>query len=339
MVSKLLVIVIALVILAAISIVSVQNKNKITDSTGLSYQQFCVKNGDQWMVMEPWRDGKKIGGEACSGCMIAGNHFCSEEEYTGYIKSSQRTKAMDMGNMDHMVDSAMTASAGYNKTADIGMYIAEFNKPKAESAKESLLSFTIKDKMSGKEITDLEIEHEKPMHLILIRKDMKYFDHMHPVLKNNSWETNYNFLASGEYRLWIGFKKEMDHIIDFDLAVSGNTSLQEKDSLGGIKVEIKKPNKILVGEKTDFEFDVQDPTGNPINIKEMFLGAAGHMIAINETLEEFVHTHDMKMDSDNKLSFSLTFSKTGKHKLWVQFIADGKERVAEFEIVVDKDSS
>ena len=95
---KLLVIALVLVFLVALSMISVRMRSKSADVSDLSYQELCVKNGNQWMIMEPRRDetglqtsfqhssGKNVGGEACAGCMINGNHFCEQDEYLNYIK-------------------------------------------------------------------------------------------------------------------------------------------------------------------------------------------------------------------------------------------------------------
>src|SRR3989344_2595261 len=165
---KLLIVVIILVILAALSIVSVTTKSRITDSAGLSYQELCVKNGDQWMMMEPWRDGKKIGGESCSGCMVGGNHYCAQEEYIDHIRKM---------NSDSDMQNSMS---------------------------EIVIEFEVLQK--GKPVNNIDVVHEKIMHLVLVREDLKYFDHVHPEKTGEGkYSVPYEFLSGGSYRLWTDF--------------------------------------------------------------------------------------------------------------------------------------
>ena len=81
------ILVIGIVIIIALGILVALRKPRSTDITGLTFEQLCTKNGDQWMTMEPWQGRKKISSQECAGCMIADNHFCAAEEYIDYVKT------------------------------------------------------------------------------------------------------------------------------------------------------------------------------------------------------------------------------------------------------------
>jgi len=318
-------------ILAIIFFVSVAylslSKTRSTDSS-LGFENLCSKNGDQWMVMEPWKDGKKISSQECAGCMIADNHFCTAEEYIAYIKSLPTLSAQETSRM--MEHIAMLAHGGYQNSVNIHMYNVQFLRELLPNE----LAFNITE--AGRPVTDMEIVHDKIMHLILVRSDLKYFDHIHPQqIKPGIFSVPYEFLAPGVYRIWADFTIDgMQHIVDFDLNVSGKT-LPEMDKLSGINVRLNMLEKITIGKNT-LIFSVTDTNDKPLAITEKFLAADAHMIVIDESLEEFGHTHDEDFNKDNILSFEYKFIKSGLHKLWVQFSVNGKERIAEFVVQVNE---
>lgn len=49
--------------------------------TKLTFNERCAKDGNMWMTMGPTLDGVPTGEPACAGCMVGGNHYCSEQEY------------------------------------------------------------------------------------------------------------------------------------------------------------------------------------------------------------------------------------------------------------------
>ncbi len=338
--NKLLIVAIILAVLAALSIISVTTKSKITESSGLSYQELCVKNGDQWMVMEPWRDGKKMPGEPCTGCMIGGNHYCSQEEYLDHIKK-MRSSDLDMQNhmnemmeqmddMDHgMIHTANVVNGGNLNQIESEDFVIKFNR---ERLRENALEFEILQ--DGKPVNNLEIVHEKIMHVILVRNDLEYFDHLHPEKTGDGkYAISFEFLSGGSYRLWTDFTVTgKQKIISFDFEVSASEK-PGRDKLGGLEVKMVGASEIISGKQLELKFEVLE-NGNKVPIKEKFLGANAHIIGISQDLDEFGHMHDEDVDGDNLLEFNHVFSKKGLHKIWVQFSVYGLDRTAEFSINV-----
>ncbi len=56
-------------------------KNIDTSEENISFEELCKKNGNNWMKMQPIKDGKIIDAPACDGCMVGNNHVCSLGEY------------------------------------------------------------------------------------------------------------------------------------------------------------------------------------------------------------------------------------------------------------------
>ncbi len=250
------------------------------------------------------------------------------------------TPPLEMSSMpmehDMNMDAKMIVHGEMNNSLEVMDFNIAFERPPAETGKTAPLKFNLS--RQGEPLTELQIMHDKPMHVILVRKDLKHFDHVHPEQPEPGiFVVPYIFAASGEYRIWTDFMYgNMQHIIDFDINVTGEPEAKEPDKLNGLHVAINQPEQITEGKAAPFTFTITDETGKAVPITEKFLAAAGHLILIDETLNEFSHAHDEKMDNDNVLSFEYTPENPGKHKAWVQFSVDGQNRTAAFEFAVRK---
>ncbi len=333
--------IVLVVFLLVVAYLISSNKIRTADITGLTFQKLCEKNGDIWMNMEAWRDGKKISDEKCYGCMINDNHFCTPEEYVEYIKKMQSTQAQDAMMDDEMgmmhTTAVMTAHAGINNYAEIHKSSIRFTNNNLVSGSNSELTFVIKDIGTGKPVSNLEVVHDKIMHVVFVRKDLKYFDHIHPVqIQEGVFSVPYSFYAPGEYRIWIDFTVDgMQHIVDFDTSVSGTSETFQPNRVGDLNIEMKLPEKIKMGKAIKLDFIITDLSNKPVLITEKFLAANAHMIVVDKSLDEFSHAHDKNFDKDNVISFEHSFKMSGLHKLWVQFSVNGKAIVKEFEVKVE----
>ncbi|MBI4452402.1 hypothetical protein HY637_03160 [Candidatus Woesearchaeota archaeon] len=314
-----------------------QNQGTNQDS---EFKKMCQDTGYEWMLMKPTKDGKIIkAAESCWGCMVEGiEHVCDMDKFnemTGMMKNSM------MENMEHKIDSmqhmAMTAHAGTRSSVDVHMYKVGFIKPDVQPGKEAVLKFTINELQSKKPVLDLDIVHDKIMHVVLVRNDLKHFEHIHPEASGAGvFSAPFNFTASGAYRIWIDFTiNGMQHIVDFDINIPGNAEAEEKYTLGGLKVNFISSKEIAAEKEAELKFEIFDSNNKPVPITEKFLVANAHLMAIDEALEGFNHNHDENFDKDNKIAFKHKFTKPGKYKLWVQFSAERKVRTASFDVVVE----
>ncbi len=209
----------------------------------------------------------------------------------------------------------------------------KFARPTAEAGKETELKFTI---LQNGQPMELKLLHERLMHLILVRKDLNYFDHLHPEKKENGvFSIPYSFLAPGEYRLWVEFTDGvLEHIIDYPLTVGGTAELPEQDTLNGLNVEIQT-SELQQDKPAKINFIVTKDDA-PVQITETWLGADAHLIIISNTLNEFAHLHDAAGDSDNLLAFGYTPEYSGNYTSWVEFMHEKKTRTAKFGFTIHK---
>ncbi len=215
---------------------------------------------------------------------------------------------------------------------------------------------------TGKTIRDFDLTHEKPMHLIVLRKDRTNFQHVHPEFSASDGVftlSNLLFPTEGEYRLYIDFTSATSQIgpegiklrttLHRDLTVGdvskyqqqpvGATKLRSSD--GGITTTLfEVPNDgaanlgYTAATTNTLAFDVTKGGQNYQDFEE-YLGTRGQLIAIGPDLE-YIQTQSVS-DSMTKsyiIGFNVNFPKGGTYKLFLQIQDQGVVRTTDFTVDV-----
>lgn len=201
------------------------------------------------------------------------------------------------------------------KPAEIDMSAEDFTvefkasppQPKAEEQVD--LSFIVKNS-KGEIVTDLQIMHEKPMHLIVVSDDLAEFFHIHPEAQpDGSYKVPYAFKNGGKYKLYADFYpvKDFQVIKIFDLSVTGGEIRDREEIKPDAKFEktVEDLRVLMIPEGTleankqlMLNFLVFDArTNQPVTDLQKYLGETAHFVIINKDLNEFVHAHPMSRDN------------------------------------------
>jgi hypothetical protein len=223
------------------------------------------------------------------------------------------------------------------------------------------LSFRPVDPSNESALVPLDLVHEKKIHLIIVSKDLSYFEHVHPKYTN-----------SGDYVIAVlpnekGYKNGIGH--DETTFPFGGEFIMFQDyaptgaghQLSRIPITVKGKAKDQVrfkeekfgwqnnGYQVNLSFDkaevkTNEPLGLKVNITkdgkgianlDNYLGALGHMVVISENTEKYLHVHPM--DSDTKgpdIQFHTSFDTPGIYRAFLQFKHEGKLQTADFTIKV-----
>ncbi len=166
------------------------------------------------------------------------------------------------------------------------------------------LSFTVKDKQGGV-IKDLQIVHEKPMHLLVVSRDLAEFYHIHPEQSaDGSYRVSHVFPNGGDYKLYADFtpKDAVQVVEQIDIKVAGEerakVALQPdakfEKSVEGLKVVMKPSAAIKAGQELNLDFQAFDASsGKPATDLQNYLGELAHFVIISEDMKDFVHAHPM----------------------------------------------
>jgi hypothetical protein len=204
--------------------------------------------------------------------------------------------------------------------------------PELRRGREDTLRFRIVGDM-GETVRDFDLEHEKRMHLILARRDLTGFQHLHPEqAEDGSWRVNVRVDDAGSYRLFADFSHEGENqTLAADLRVDGAADLRPLPapqptavSDGGYDVRLDA-GQTRPGQEADLRFTITRD-GEPVDT-EPYLGAGGHLVALRDGDLAFLHVHPTANDS---VRFAATFPTEGRYRLFLQFEHEGQVQTVAF---------
>jgi hypothetical protein len=205
--------------------------------------------------------------------------------------------------------------------------------PQLHRGRTEQLRFRIVDER-GRAVRDFDVEHTKRMHLIVARRDLTGFQHLHPTMNaDGTWRTPLRLSTAGSYRLFADFSHDgTPTTLASDLNVNGAAELRPlpapaptTTSDGGYDVRLDG-GAARAGQEAELHFTVTK-NGRPVQT-EPYLGAGGHLVALREGDLAFLHVHPN--EDDASIGFGATFPTTGSYRLFLQFKVGGKVQTVAF---------
>ena len=73
--------------------------------------------------------------------------------------------------------------------------------------------------------SDLKVTHEKEMHLMLVRDDMQYYQHLHPEFAQGKWTIKTQVPQQGNYEMYVDVdpKEEEPTVLRVPVTIGGAT--------------------------------------------------------------------------------------------------------------------
>ena len=182
----------------------------------------------------------------------------------------------------------------------------------------------------GRTVRDFDVKHTKRLHLVVVRRDMIDFQHLHPTqVADGSWATPLTLHLAGSYRVFADFSTSgRPYVLADDLLADdavtrplpAPTGAAEAD---GFQIRLNEGNS-RAGEESELEFAVTRD-GRPVELQD-YLGAKGHLVALRQGDLAYLHVHP---DADS-LKFMATFPTADAYRLFLQFKVDGAVHTAAF---------
>ena len=233
-------------------------------------------------------------------------------------------------------------------------FIKEVGEPLAlGKAVPAHYSFIIVDE-NGLQIKYFERGRGKLFYLVVIRKDLNYFQHLHPALDQKTGIftlPNLKFPEDGEYRMLADFipletsLQGLPHATAFTDFVIGSRwapeplgSAERTQTFGIYNVALEtKPEVLQVGPAI-FSFSVSVDQ-KPIIGLEDHLGAAGHLMVFRRDTFEYEHAVAVeiaKRDAIQRIQFEASLRRPGVHKIFMEFKHKEKTTTCDFVISVKR---
>lgn len=197
------------------------------------------------------------------------------------------------------------------------------------------MTIVLKD-AKGKPVKDLEVNHEKLLHLIIVDEDLEQYLHLHPEKVGDGKFELKQELKNGNYKAFIDIKPSK---LDYHVTPVAFKVGDPKESHSHNKLESDRQLvKTVEGKTAELQVSTLE-MGKPVTLTftvdqsalEPYLGAAGHVVILNESGDKYLHVHPY---NDKEPIFETQFDEPGTYKIWAEFKQDGKVRVFSYVIIV-----
>ena len=177
------------------------------------------------------------------------------------------------------------------------------------------------------------------MHLIVVRRDLRGYQHLHPTLQaDGSWQTELTLAQAGIYRAYADFERDgKKTVLAADLFVQGDfvpaalAPPADSVDVSGYRVELDAHAEAETETVVTYRIT---RAGESVDV-EPYLGAAGHLVALREGDLAYLHVHPLEAKS-GEISFAATFPTPGNYRLFMQFKVEGLVQTAALTVNVGR---
>ncbi|MFF0875070.1 hypothetical protein [Micromonospora aurantiaca (nom. illeg.)] len=205
------------------------------------------------------------------------------------------------------------------------------------------LRFQIRDDQR-RAVTRFAVVHDKPMHVIMVRRDLGGYRHLHPTMAaDGTWSVPITAPEAGPWRMYADFTAVADDgrqvavVLGADLTASGAyrplplPAAATSAIVDGFTVGYAGTPE--VGKSVPLRFRVTGTDGTAAAL-EPYLGAYGHLVALREGDLGYLHVHPEPVRDGDDVTFWLTAPGPGSYRMFLDFQVGGVVRTAEFTLTV-----
>lgn len=186
------------------------------------------------------------------------------------------------------------------------------------------------------------MQHERRLHLIIVRDDLSTFSHLHPTLGDDlTWTVDLSLPTPGPYKAFADVAPDDAEptTLRLDLQAEGDPTPEAPhqpsrvSEVDGYRVELT--GELVSGAGSSIEFHV---TRDGVAVEpDPYLGAAGHLVAISVGDLEYLHVHPVDGEEADTIPFMMHAPGPGLYRLFLQFLHEGEVRTTDFTIEVTDD--
>lgn len=181
------------------------------------------------------------------------------------------------------------------------------------------------------------LQHERELHLIVVRNDLSTFAHLHPSRREDErWEVELSLPTSGDYAAFADVAPDDVEPMTLRLALrasgdAGSEATHEPTRVSkndGYRVALEGNVVSGSGSHIEFHLTKDGETVEP----DPYLGAAGHLVAIRVGDLEYLHVHPMEGEAPGAIPFMIHAPGPGLYRLFLQFSHGGEVRTVDFTV-------
>jgi hypothetical protein len=195
----------------------------------------------------------------------------------------------------------------------------------------------------GHPVTAYTPTHDKDLHLIVVRRDLSGYQHLHPrMAADGTWSAPLTVAAAGQYRIFADFQPAArGEALTLGVDVPAAGSYQPRPlpqpartaTVDGYQVGLT--GDLVPGTESKVTLRVSK-SGRPVTDLQAYLAAYGHLVALREGDLAYLHVHPDGAPGDGRtapgpdITFYAQVPSAGAYRLFLDFQHGGTVRTAEF---------
>jgi hypothetical protein len=259
--------------------------------------------------------------------------------------------------------SACSSPLSHDEKADV---MLQMNTAVPQTGVATDLTFTITNP-EGNPFPDLQLSHERILHVIVISEDFEEFLHIHPedlgvvteeMKEAARFTTRFTPSKAGRYLISTDFANADEHFSkQFTIVVEGSPQMtpvvedfSALKTFGDYRVYLSSHEPFTANMETSIHYSISK-NGQPVTDLQPYLGAPMHFAVVRGTLENFIHTHGTIHTEDHMdhsghhmavpeqfgpdLEARIIFPEAGTYHIFGEFKHDGVVIPTHFQVVVE----
>ncbi len=244
---------------------------------------------------------------------------------------------------DHAAPEPASAPAGLSARAD--GYALELVEDRTTPDANAPLEFRIVGP-DGTTVNDYDVEHDKELHLIVVRRDLSGYQHVHPARDaDGTWSTTLDLSEAGTYRVLADFtpaSHDRGLTLGADLTVEGEATPVALPApaltaqVDGYEVTLR--GQLVPGKTSPLTLTVTR-NGTTVDDLQPYLAAYGHLVALRADDLAYLHVHPDGAPGDGKtpagpdITFYAEVPTADTYRLFLDFRHGDDVHTAEFTAI------
>jgi hypothetical protein len=195
----------------------------------------------------------------------------------------------------------------------------------------------------GQPVTHYIRTHDKALHLIVVRRDLSGFQHLHPQMAGDgTWSVPLTVAAAGQYRIFADFQpaaRSEPLTLGVDLPTGGMYEPQplpvpsRTATVDGYTVTLSGDLKPGTASKLTLTLSKD---GTPVTDLQPYLAAYGHLVALRDGDLAYLHVHPDGKPGDGRtaagpdITFYAQVPSSGAYRLFLDYQHAGTVHTAAF---------
>jgi len=193
---------------------------------------------------------------------------------------------------------------------------------------------------AGAPTTRFDLEGGVRLHLILVRRDLTGYQHLHPRPgPDGSWSVPVTLTAPGTYRAYADFEVDgVKTVLGTDLFAAGpfkpsaGVSRSPQAHVDGYDVKLAHA-QLRAGQESELSFLVRRG-GRLVKRFDEYIGRRGHLVALHEGDLAYTHVHPISGAPAGEIRFDAELAEAGEYRLFLQFKTNGVVHTVPFAVQV-----